>query len=73
MTFNWPEWLDDLSAAGFAGFECFGFEYEVGYTHEAFGGRIRASAGGGASVPSERRAEFDRSFEAMIGIFPRSC
>ena len=70
MTFNWPAWLDDLSAAGFGGFECFGFECEVGYTHDAFRGRIRASAAGGVLVPSERRMEFDRRFEAMIEHFP---
>jgi SAM-dependent methyltransferase len=70
MTFNWPAWLDDLTAAGFSGFECFGFEPALEYTQEAFRGRIRASAAGGVAVPPARRAEFERSFEAMLQLFP---
>jgi SAM-dependent methyltransferase len=70
MTFNWPAWLDDLTAAGFAGFECFGFECDMTYTREAFRGRIRASAGGGAAVAADRRAEFDRRLEATIERLP---
>jgi ubiquinone/menaquinone biosynthesis C-methylase UbiE len=34
MTFNWPAWLDDLTVADFTGFECFGFEPALAYTHE---------------------------------------
>jgi ubiquinone/menaquinone biosynthesis C-methylase UbiE len=42
-------WIGDLSAAGFARLESFSFDEETPYTHEAWRGRVRASAGIGAS------------------------
>jgi len=41
----YPQWLPDLSAAGIKNIETFSYDLDVPYTHEAWRGRIRASAG----------------------------
>jgi len=56
----YPAWLRDLAAAGFTDIETFSFDLTLLYTAEAWRGRIRASAGIAASLPSERVAQFDR-------------
>lgn len=40
----YPEWLVDLQSAWFVGIETFSFDVQVPYSHEAWVGRIRASA-----------------------------
>jgi SAM-dependent methyltransferase len=40
----YPQWLVDLQAAGFTGIETFSFDVMVSYSHEAWVGRVRASA-----------------------------
>jgi SAM-dependent methyltransferase len=40
----YPQWLVDLQTAGFTGIETFSFDTEVTYSHEAWVGRVRASA-----------------------------
>jgi len=40
----YPQWLADLQSAGFIGIETFSFDVQVSYSHEAWVGRIRASA-----------------------------
>jgi SAM-dependent methyltransferase len=40
----YPQWLTDLQTEGFAGIETFSFDVQVPYSHEAWVGRIRASA-----------------------------
>src|SRR5262249_44383659 len=40
----YPQWLVDLQSGGFAGIETFSFDIEVSYPHEAWVGRVRASA-----------------------------
>jgi SAM-dependent methyltransferase len=40
----YPAWLADLHDAGFAGVETFSFDLDVAYSHEAWIGRLRASA-----------------------------
>lgn len=62
----YPRWLTDLATAGFTGIETFSFDLEVPYTPEAWRGRIRASAGVGASLLPDRVAEFDRRLEAVL-------
>jgi SAM-dependent methyltransferase len=59
-------WYLDLRNAGFAAIESFSFETDVAYTHEAWRGRIRASAGVGASLPPERAAAFDAEHAALL-------
>ena len=40
----YPQWLMDLQTAGFCAIETFSFDVIVPYTHEAWVGRVRASA-----------------------------
>lgn len=59
----YPEWLGDLGAAGFGGIETRSFDVAQPYTHEAWRGRIRASAGIKASLDEAAVAAFD----ALLG------
>ena len=61
-----PACLGDAARAGFAGIESFSFDTEVSYSHEAWRGRIRASAGIGGSLPADRVAAFDRELAALL-------
>ena len=54
------EWAEDLSALGLAIIDRFQFDFSVPYTHEAWRGRIRASAGVSASLDANAVAAFDR-------------
>jgi SAM-dependent methyltransferase len=58
--------LPDLSVAGFEDIETFSFDLAIPYTHAAWRGRIRASAGIGASLPEEKIARFDREHAALL-------
>jgi SAM-dependent methyltransferase len=40
----YPQWLVDLQTAGFTGIETFSFDVAESYSHEAWVGRVRASA-----------------------------
>jgi len=40
----YPRWLTDLAEARFTGIETFSFDVDVAYSHEAWVGRVRASA-----------------------------
>ena len=55
----YPPWLSDVAEGGFERLETFSFDTEVAYSHEAWRGRIRASAGVGASLPPDEVAAFD--------------
>ncbi len=58
--------LTDLALAGFQQIESFSFDVEIPYSHAAWRGRIRASAGVAASLPAERVAAFDRDHAALL-------
>ena len=45
----YPPWMRDLGTSGFRQIESFTFDMDTPYSHEAWRGRIRASAGVGAS------------------------
>lgn len=62
----YPQWPRDLAIAGFADIETFSFDIDAIYTHEAWRGRIRASAGVGASLAPEAVAAFDLELRAML-------
>lgn len=62
----YPPWLGDLSAAGFEALESFTYDVEVTYTPSAWRGRIRASAGVGASLPKDKIAAFDGELKEML-------
>jgi len=61
-----PRCLGDMALAGFRRLETFSFDLDVPYSHEAWRGRIRASAGVGASLSPEGVAAFDRELQALL-------
>ena len=66
-----PLWFADLSQAGFADIESFSFDLSVPYSHEAWLGRIRASAGVAASLPPDAVERFNAAHRALLAThFP---
>ncbi len=61
-----PGWLDDLRLAGFSNVRSFEYDIDIPYTHEAWRGRIRASAGIGATLTPDKVAAFDRTHADML-------
>jgi SAM-dependent methyltransferase len=61
-----PWWLRDLGEAAYRELETFSYDVEVPYTPEAWRGRVRASAGVGGSLSSERVAGFDAALAALL-------
>ena len=61
-----PECASDVAQAGFEHIETLSFDVSVPYTHEAWRGRIRASAGIAASLPADAVAAFDRELAALL-------
>jgi SAM-dependent methyltransferase len=59
-------WFTDLSTAGFCGLESFSFDAAQPYSHEAWRGRIRASAGVAASLDKDAVARFDAEHAALL-------
>src|SRR4029078_4334332 len=55
----YPNWFVDLASAGFEDVQSFTFDVRVAYSHEAWLGRIRASAPVGASLSPDQVAVFD--------------
>ena len=62
----YPAWLSDLATAGFAGLETASFDIDQPYSHTAWRGRIRASAGVAASLPEDEVARFDSALERLL-------
>jgi SAM-dependent methyltransferase len=61
-----PRWLTDLATGGFQGIETFSFDLDVPYTPQDWVGRIRASAGVGASLPEEGVRAFSEELTALL-------
>lgn len=61
-----PESMPHLRAAGFHGFETFSYDLDVRYTPEAWRGRIRASAGVGASLEPRNVQAFDAALAQIL-------
>jgi SAM-dependent methyltransferase len=59
-------WPTDMAVAGFGDIESFSFDVAVPYSHEAWRGRIRASAAIGASLADEKVPLFDEAHAAML-------
>ncbi|MBN1991738.1 MAG: class I SAM-dependent methyltransferase [Anaerolineae bacterium] len=59
-------WLYDMAVAGFENIETFSFDLPAIYTHQAWRGRIRASAGVAASLPPAQVAQFDQELEQLL-------
>lgn len=62
----YPQWLRDLGEAGFVDIRSFSFDVDVSYSPEAWRGRIRASAGVGASLAPEQVARFDSELKQRL-------
>jgi SAM-dependent methyltransferase len=62
----YPDWLADVALAGFRDIETFTFDTPTIYSHEAWRGRIRASAGISASLPPERVKSFDADLRDLL-------
>lgn len=67
-----PQWLRDLGEAGFADIRSFSFDLDVPYSPAAWRGRIRASAGVGASLALEQVARFDSELKQMLEALNQS-
>ncbi len=62
----YPAWLYDVGAAGYHSIETFSFDVDVQYTHEAWRGRVRASAGVSASMTPDVVVQFDSALKDML-------
>ncbi|MEO3415524.1 class I SAM-dependent methyltransferase [Roseovarius sp. CAU 1744] len=62
----YPDWLADLARAGFAGIETASFDLTQPYSHAAWRGRIRASAGISASLDAAAVTRFDSEHAALL-------
>lgn len=62
----YPQWTLDVAEAEFVGIETFSFDVAVPYSHEAWRGRIRASAGVAASLPPDAVASFDHELAVLL-------
>lgn len=62
----YPDWPADMYGAGFENVETFTFDTDVAYTHEAWRGRIRASAGVGGSLPPTEVEAFDDNLADLL-------
>jgi SAM-dependent methyltransferase len=66
-----PAWLTDVRSAGFTAVETFSFDTLIRYSHEAWRGRVRASAGVQASLSPDEVSRFDeRLRRALVERFP---
>ncbi len=60
------DWLTDVALAGFTDIETFSFDVDVPYSHEAWRGRIRASAGVAATLDPETVNRFDAELKRLL-------
>jgi SAM-dependent methyltransferase len=67
-----PQCVRDVSFAGFGDIESFSTDLYVPYSHEGWRGRIRASAGVGASLSPQGIRAFDAALQKILRAnFPR--
>lgn len=62
----YPQWFTDVATAGFCDIESYTFDVSVPYTHEGWRGRIRASAGVGASLSTDEVQKFDEELTTIM-------
>lgn len=68
-----PQWLTDLGEAGFQNIEAFSYDMDEPYTPQAWRGRIRASAGVGGTLSSDKVKQFDEALEKLLDAhFPQA-
>ncbi|MCM2990057.1 class I SAM-dependent methyltransferase [Bacillus safensis] len=62
----YPAWLTQVSEAGYREIETFTFDLNVNFSHQAWRGRIRASAGVGASLSDKDVKIFDEKLKSLL-------
>jgi hypothetical protein len=62
----YPAWLKDVAEAGFIDLRTWSFDVDVPYSHADWRGRIRASAGVGATLDEARVKRFDTELATML-------
>ncbi len=62
----YPEWLTQVAKGGYTDIETFTFDHSITYNHEQWRGRIRASAGVGASLSQEKITKFDHQLKKLL-------
>ena len=62
----YPNWPGHATSGGFRNIETFTFDLDVPYSHEAWRGRIRASAGIGGTLEPEAVAAFDAALAEKL-------
>ena len=62
----YPDWLADMAGAGFGSIETASFDLCQPYSHSAWRGRIRASAGIAASLDNKATERFDTEHAALL-------
>ena len=62
----YSRWLSDVAIGGFHDIETFSFDLFVPYSHEAWRGRIRASAGIAASLSPKQVTQFDSALQTLL-------
>ncbi len=62
----YPDYPEVVWSAGFRAIETFSFDIDIPYDHAAWRGRIRASAGVGASLPLPAVAAFDEEHATLL-------
>lgn len=65
-TFQYPDWLWDLTDAGFGDYRIVGFPAMLRHSHAAWVGRIVASAHIGAALAPDRVAAFREDFAGVL-------
>ncbi|MCY4566550.1 MAG: class I SAM-dependent methyltransferase, partial [Gammaproteobacteria bacterium] len=61
-----PGWMDEVKQGGFSEVRSFEYDLLIPYTAESWRGRIRASAGIGASLSPDEVQEFDRTHARLL-------
>jgi len=62
----YPQWFEHLSEGRFRDIQSLSYDEDVSYSHEAWRGRIRASAGVGGSLSKQMVEEFDRRHDELL-------
>ena len=66
----YPAWLKDVAEAGFTDLRTWSFDLDIPYSHEAWRGRIRASAGIGAVLDAAKVKHFDGELAHWPQVWP---
>lgn len=62
----YPQWFNHLSKGGFGDIQSYSYDESVLYTHEAWRGRVRASAGISGCLAPGKVYEFDEKHRRML-------